>query len=431
MLRLIISILLVFILLPGWAQSDNTYRYKSAQWPVTFSTFDKSPYGCYILYDLLNERLQPDTVQRIRNSIEAFVAEHGKETGGLYILPGKDLFFRDIDWTSLENYVSGGNSALVAVEVLPDSIHHKYFQGEWEIKYDTAILAMSVMDSAVRSIAMQMNYYQNYEPAYHNWYRITQENLSADYYTRILMVSPDEVGIDNNTILMVRYQVGKGYIYFLSAPLLFTNWALKTEEGFEMWNYVFGNIAFDKVYFDEYVRYPYGQLIQSQNTSAPTGFENDGSYIPEGPYISPLHFILSNTALSMAYALLMTGLLLMVLLNSKRRQRAIPVALKKENTSVQFSDTVARLFYTEGNYAHLARQQYKNFIHISRRKYRIDLRNPDEIQIAQFSNRSGISVEEVKWMLAIFAKAQTEKKCNSNDLIIIHQYVEKLTKKPI
>jgi hypothetical protein len=245
------------------------------------------------------------------------------------------------------------------------------------------------------------------------------------------MVSPDEGGSENNSILMVRYQVGKGFIYFLSAPLLFTNWALKTEEGFELWNYVFGNIEFDKVYYDEYVRYPYGQLIQSQNTSASTGYENDGSYIPEGPYISPLHFILSNTALSMAYALLMTGLLLMVLLNSKRRQRAIPVALKKENTSVQFSDTVARLFYTEGNYAHLARQQYKNFIHISRRKYRIDLRNPDETQIAQFSNRSGISVEDVKWLLAIFAKAQIEKKCNSNDLIIIHQFVEKLTKKPI
>ena len=82
----------------------------------------------------------------------------------------------------------------------------------------------------------------------------------------------------------------------------------------------------------------------------------------EGTYASdsPLRFIFSQPSLKWAWLLALFFIITFMLFNAKRRQRAIKIITPLRNTTVQFTKTVANLYYESKDHTNIIDKKMKN-----------------------------------------------------------------------
>ncbi|WP_088654329.1 DUF4350 domain-containing protein [Geofilum rhodophaeum] len=164
----------------------------------------------------------------------------------------------------------------------------------------------------------------------------------------------------------VRIRRGAGCFLVHCQPELFTNHALLRANNadyiFKAWSY----LPVAATYFDE--KYKAGiPVVQSE-----------------------LHYILQEPALRWAWQLAVLGLLLFFIFHGKRKQRAIPVLPVVENTSLQFVDTLARLYYRKGNHLDIARKRYAAFLDHLRSRYFLDTDLEPALLSEELAAKSGL-----------------------------------------
>ena len=84
---------------------------------------------------------------------------------------------------------------------------------------------------------------------------------------------------------------------------------------------------------------------------------------------SIFRYIFTQPALTWAYYLVLIGLLFYALFAGKRTQRVIPVVEPPRNTSLEFAQTVGRLYFQQGDHDNLARKKIQYFLAGLRERY--------------------------------------------------------------
>jgi hypothetical protein len=427
-MRVLLAIALLSFSIVRAQDEDSVYVYSEPYWPVTFESWDDTPYGCYMVAELLAEYAGNNDVWVVEQDFATFNEATADITDALYVLPGKDLYFRDVDWEAIKDFASRGNTVLMAVEVLPTAIQNELFVSPPSKKIEPYV---KTVYGTPDSLSQWMFYYrQNMDLANRSWmFQTTYSNTKSDGFeilaSAVDSVYQDTTGYDSENYslcVLVRKKIGKGWLYFTSAPLLITNLALKSEAGFQYWNAQIADMHFTQVYWDEYIRLPYANLVNNYTSETPEGKES-GNGPPQSQdlempndYKSPLHFIISNLPLLLAYLLIITALLLFIIINSKRRMRPIPVAERRENTSLQFAETVARMYYVEGKHADLVKQQERIFMHNVRKRYRLDIRALSEADEQKLIQRSGQPADRISYIFNIFRDCRSGAPITGNQL---------------
>jgi len=327
---------------------------KEIDWSYSFSKNDKIPFGNKILFEVLPSIFPDQKVVTSHTTLIQFL-DDTYLTNSNYIVINNEYKPDSLEMERLLASVSDGNNVFVAARDFS-----KFFCDTFNIEIAQAFsFNLGGGDSATYNFANRRLktafgyvYKKAYEPTYFETYDSTKTTV----------LGYDENGRTN--FISIRH--GSGSFFVHCNPLLFTNYNMVSNNHDE---YVFKCLSYlpiAPVIWDEYYK------------------------AKERPVGSMLSFIIKNKSLRYAWYLLLLTLVVYLVVESKRRQRIIPIIKAPVNTSLQFIETIGRLYFSRKNHHDIARKRFTYFAEFIRTNYYINLNEANNDAIRDLSAKSTI-----------------------------------------
>jgi hypothetical protein len=181
-------------------------------------------------------------------------------------------------------------------------------------------------------------------------------------------------------ILAVRHSVGKGELFIVSTPLMFTNFGILDKQNA---SYVFGLLSYMKG--KPLVRIEaYGDHDVKPST--------------------PLRYLLITPPLKWAVYTTILLILLFMIFTAKRRQRIIPVTETPPNRTLGFIRLISSLFYSRHDNAEILKTKYSVFCSDIKQKTGVDLfeDKQDDSQFVRLAEKTGMPEDEIRQLVKEF-----------------------------
>ena len=355
---------------------------KRISWEESYSRQDKIPYGTYVLYeripDLFEGRIPLEIVENpysyfIYNEIDMYSWEDEEDSA--FFSPALGMIeeasyvflnrYFDPDPESIEvllDFVSHGNQVFIAAEsmnpLLEDSLGiriHSVYWGEAGTQDSLPAYILSPQELGKTPLSFKGSGLQGYF------------GLEDSSQTHILAVN--EQGKAN----FVRIPYGKGNFFLCAVPLAFTNYHLLDSSHMK----VFVSAALshlpkgNEVLWDEYYK--------------------EGNMRRKKLEVHPLQFIYSQPPLKWAFLLAVISMFIFILFESKRKRPLIPEKDPFPNTSLEFIETIGRLYFQKGNHKNLLEKKIRVILSEIYHRYGIPNDSLDEDFLQQLKQRTGLS----------------------------------------
>ena len=362
-------------------------------WSPTFSKKDKIPYGNYVLFDFLSDIFSKQKITVVNRPIYNSLSENS-DTGTNYIIVNESFGLDTLDNKYLMQFVKNGNNVFIAAND---------FTGAFA-------------DSLKLSTAGGIHFYNGLKdsvslnflaPSIHSAESFRYRNGTVDYYftgydtanTTVLGNNSDK----KNNYIQVKY--GNGAFFLSTVPFAFTNYnALKGKNS----EYIFRALSYLPIADTKWDEY-YKMNKEESDT--------------------PLRFILNNRALKAAYYLMLFGLILYIIFEGKRKQRIIPVIKPLQNTSLEFVETIGRLYYQKGTNTGIARKKIAFFLDYIRSQYNI----PTSAFTGEFyeslAQKTLIDKEELKKLFTFIGQVQVFSNVDEETLLSLNNQIETFYRK--
>lgn len=218
-------------------------------------------------------------------------------------------------------------------------------------------------------------FYVSFEPASVNYNYFADSLLAGDYkgkkYSKM-----EYLAYYKNKPFMVKYTVGKGSIILCTQPVLLTNYFLKDKEGYRFFDELFAGYNGKQIFRNTY-----------------THFEK---YSGDNKKYGPLIYILSQESLRWAVYLFLVMLVVFFVFFSKRRIAILPVLAQKENTTIEYVETISRLYQSKNANEDILEILSKNFFKFIGQKYGLKSKDVNDDFIQKLSKISGIGFDTCK-----------------------------------
>lgn len=178
---------------------------------------------------------------------------------------------------------------------------------------------------------------------------------------------------DTSHVAFVRRAYGKGQLFLSSIPRLFTNVHALNERT---------------------APYVWGALSHIPDTADPVWWDAYGKP-GRARAETPLRFILSTPPLRNAYVILVIGVVLFLVTNARRRQRAIPVVEPPTNAALEFVRTLGRLAHRQGDATKMARRRVTYLQAFLRERANVQTDPHEEAWFKELADRTSLPHEDV------------------------------------
>jgi len=385
-------------------------------WRPTFAAGDKIPYGTYILRQRLSDIIPGDSVATTTQSIfKTLHKKHFAHTNYILIEPQWNGSKNDIK--ELLRYAGEGNNVLIASENISYKLLDtlgiclKYAVPDYirriTKKDTTTRMAVSLVNPAFATDSTYEFEANNIPEYFSDTEGIdssdTEEQKTTDSSQAAPLAGQARVisTVSHLHPIYVKVPVGKGNIYLHSYPYAFTNYYLINDSTRSYAERCLSYLPHGKTFWDEHYKID-----------------------PQFRHMSTLGFILNNDSLSWAYYTAAVFLLIFVLFNIKRRQRIIPVVAPYRNATLEFTETVGRLYYNRGDHKNLAEKKIRYFLEYVRSRYYIDTQDLDADFIDKLSNKSGIEKDRVQYMTEVMRTLLKKNSIADSELIQLNELIE-------
>ncbi len=265
-------------------------------WMPTYDIDDKDPYGAFILGERLSDLYKGEVT--FSNTT---LYEHRNEAGNVLILT-ENFSPSETDLNELFERLELGHSVLIAATQFGKNLQ------------DSLELKTTVED-------------QRLIPIFSDSVIVSFNDRQQDYSDALVLGEFMDLGTSwevlarTNQPVLIKRNVGGGELILCSVPLLFSNYGLMQDSDFAAY-----------------------ALSQMDDTGV-----NYTQYYHQGRQgsTSPFRYILTESALSWALYLTLITLVCFLVINSRRKQRPIPIINPPENTTVHFIKTMGALFFRE------------------------------------------------------------------------------------
>jgi hypothetical protein len=379
-------ILLAFVLAYGLFEF---YRPKPIDWSASYRNTDKIPFGTRALYELLPSVMGQASVKSVRLPVYNFLTELKPVTPSNYVFVARSLRFDDTDVRQLLRYVGRGNAAFLSAYYFPDTLGRVL---GFRALVKPPRLKDTLLTNQFTNPALQKRGGYNFFHDDGRNYLVTKDARNTVVLARNSRNEP--------TYIQIRY--GKGFFYIHNLPLALTNFFVLDRKTSD---YAFKTLSYlpaRPTYWDEY---------QKQGR-----FDDDEQSI--------FRYVLSQPALTWAYYLLVVGLLLYALLAGKRTQRVIPVVEPPRNTSLEFVQTVGRVYYQQGDHNHLGQKMIQFFLDHLRERYGLVTTTLDSEFAEAFSRRTGVELSDAQDLVQALQAARRTVTLSEEDVLILNGKIE-------
>ena len=425
-----IVVVLLVVYLAFLRTNSNTYI-----WSETYIESSDQPFGTSVVSELLESYFPGKKFEKVNNDLgEQLTATADGHKN--YIFVGQYPYYTDSLFEILKTFVSNGNDAFIALNQLPENLSSEVLlQSNGEIlSQDTVYYLDNFGDSA---FYLEENYAEDpyafstfsttkiglnfFEPgfirdsSYIFQLEIAEEivNYNWNYFLPAFqksIVNHQALGsiYSGNFCDLIKVPFGKGNFYIHCNPIVFSNYFQVEKNNIEYTSKVLSYLEPGDIIWDEYSKTTYNSEFQNNEQQQ------------EGP----LKFILSQTSLRWAWYVMLIALILFIIFRTKRMQQSIPVLEPNENKSLEFVQTIGRMYYIRKNHKQLALQKIKLFLHFINEKYQLATHTPDEIFIQKLVMKSEISANSIQSIFKHAKYIDNTDDVTDNDLIELHKLLE-------
>lgn len=411
--RVIISVLVLVTLGMGIYLYFRQF-YPDHNWQLSLAEKSEEPYGLSMLIQMLEHKGGEEGFARIKRSIVRELDTNC--TNCNYLVISKDYTIDSLAMLHLKKFMEKGNKAFF---IFGDLEYAWYATESWELQavfsddrfpyyyeesYADSILHPTLTNASGKELG-----------PFEFEYRVLKKNRIKDWkgVDWLLLDSVSEsfdlelLGqIDSGLVNFFSMPVGDGRAYFHFNPLPFTNYHYSKEKGLEYVNGVFSHFNNGKLYWDR------GHMNWG---SSETADEESGS---------SLKMILEQPQLRTGWYILLALALLVVVFNSSRKQKAIPVIPPNKNSSIAYAKAVSELFYQNGDHRIIANEMWKHFNHHCRTKFGIPPTMEPEQVIPLLSLKTGIEQEKIAELYSLRNKVEFNPQPEKEDLKQFHLALE-------
>lgn len=416
-----ILILLFFFMAPG-DQKDTSEKEEQKKEKSKHEVIIKKPInptGTFLLYQLMRTYENTSSLNRIQTSYQKELSEvlpkknkNGNPNVYFAITDNWSLNYSDYEY--LSEFIEEGNYAFIAAEDFMYDIKSmiSYYTSDIiKTYYDTTIIANFYhpdlkQDRFLTFKNAELNLHGY--PKYKNWCYFSFLSLKSET-VKLVYNSNEEYPI------AIMISKGKGKIILHTVPDAFANTNMLLENGKKHAELLFSHLPKSNIYWhNDYGKYsPYRGHTQPQ-------YEDEYSYEPEYPKSSPLQYIIKEPVLLAAFVLLVIGVALYMLIQSKRRQRIIPAIESNSNTSLEFVDTVSKLYFQQQRHDKLIAHLEQLFLAYIRHHYYLTSPKITKDFVRRISEKSGVSEERITSIFKGLNLGKSNKASTEADLVDIH-----------
>lgn len=428
------------ILIAGliWIIQDD----KERNWRPTWSVKDREPFGTELFVELLKDRFAPLPVEISKQSPLGLWAEE-TPVGEVFLVVNEAFDPNFGEWEALSDFVRAGNTLLVAASSIgptagldlelgldPTTSQPAFSrkQDSLEITFTSKTLPARTYIWPAKDVSQLRWWGQEEEEEYllEEDYLDWEEEAPA-FLDSILAEAPplEEKDDEDEHTLMVsnwehvvvlRLDWGRGTIIFCSLPKAFTNYGVLTD-GYE--GMASGILSYlpeqpTKVWWDEWIK------TGNRRREPDEGAEGPGA----------LAFIWEREALRMALILAVVALLLLGLFQTRRVQAIIPVRPPLPNLTLDFADTVGRLYFRNSNHRQLALKRVVVLREHIQEKYLLPETWGSQAFVRMLAAKSGHDEALILSIVQTVARIEQSDSIDEMELIRLSELIERFMYSP-
>lgn len=369
---------------------------KKINWFPSYVSHHKIPYGTYVLNDLM-EKYFPNKIQRIQKPPFEFLTRTDS-IKGTYFFVNESVAFEEAELNTLLDWVDQGNMLFVASRSFEKKLLDTLHLEQRNIYNDGTLEPLFYFELVNPNI---------------NHKRV---EFTKDYYT----TSFDQLDTLNTTVLgqvyspsdstdtitkhvnSIKQAFGKGEIVLTSFPKAFTNYFILKDNNLE---YTAGLLS----YLDRN-----GQIYMDN-------FHKSGKSF----YTSPMYLFLNTKEFKWAYYLILIGVLIYIIFEGKRKQRAIPVVAPLKNQTLAFTRTIADMYFEKGELPLITKHKIDYFLEYIRSKLHASTQNlEDEGFLRNLAMRSNTDLKDVKTLMSLISKLKAKQFVTETELKNLNQKIQ-------
>ncbi|AMR30609.1 hypothetical protein A0256_03810 [Mucilaginibacter sp. PAMC 26640] len=366
-------------------------RPNPVDWSSTLYFNDKIPFGTYVLYNRLNDVFPEAEIDRSNRSAYRFFSDStvtdsvaGKST---FFIVAKSVAFSKEDYTAMVKYISAGNAVFISTfdlgGKLPDTL-----KLNTQSDFNKKSPGLNFSNVKIRQAK-----------DYH-----FDKHISDPYFSKLDTAKATVIGQNSDgKANFISYQFGKGKLFLMADPLVFSNYSLLTPQGAAYAARVLSCLPADadNVYWDQ--------------------FQNHDIPVDE----SPMRVFFKYPALQWAYYVALASLLLFIVYEVKRRQRIIPVVEPLKNSTLEFVTVVGKVYYEQRNNANIASKKILYFAENVRNNFGLKTNSYSPESITQFAGKTGVNEMFAGELLRHINYLLPQNHITDHELIVLNQLIEK------
>ncbi|MEL7530277.1 MAG: hypothetical protein AAFN10_03165, partial [Bacteroidota bacterium] len=207
---------------------------------------------------------------------------------------------------------------------------------------------------------------------------------------------------------LIKIQNGDGFLILGTSPRMIANYFLLYEENHRFAEAAFSHFPADAgIIWDEF----YKRGNYSMNS-------------PEQEDPDLLAYIRSQRSLNWAYWLVAFAVLAYVIFESKRKQRVIPDRKPLPNATLEFTETVGRLYYQSNDHKNVAEKKIKILLAYIRTQYFLKTTEFSPEFVETLAGKSGMDANEVRILCRMIERIRQREQISESDLLELNLLVE-------
>lgn len=367
----------IFLLAVGWVFYQGSTQKPPLDWSPSFSEKHKTPFGTYVLRSELKTLFSSIRTKSIEISSSILLKDSTLE--GTYIFINDSINFDKEELGLLFEFVERGNDVFIATNAV-------HLGG---LNIETKSLESRDLNEFIRLelVNPNLNAVQVYlknelsKVVFKNF-----DTLATEVLGRITVFDSGWNSLEEQ-VNFIRCNMGKGNFYFHLFPEAFTNYGMLEQNNHQYVASVLSYLDDSKpIFWDEYHKSGKPKVR------------------------SPMHYILSSKSLKWSYYTALIGIVLFIIFEGKRNQRAIPILHSLKNQSIEFTRTIASLYYEKSDHTSIANQIIVLFFDYVRTQLLISPMETNRSMYQLLAEKTGNKKESIKFLFEKIKTLQSQKK---------------------
>jgi len=330
-------------------------------WFSSYAKHHKIPYGSYVFYEQLRRVFTKDSVVDVDRPPFEYLSQN--DISGTYFFMNGDVTFDKAELKKLLEWTAKGNTLAVASETISQKILDTLnLERSFVSNFDNIrnIFDLRLKDE---SLNKQKNY--RFEKANFVYYFNEIDSLNTQVLGSVSNASDIDSIASKQYTNIIKQDFGNGEIILNLFPKAYTNYFILEAPNQDYTAGLLSYLDTEKaIYFDSH--YKSGKKIAT----------------------SPLYVFLKAKELKWAYYIILIGVLFYIIFEGKRKQRAVPVVKPLRNQTLDFTRTIANMYYENSKHKDIAEHKIQHFLDYIRTQLHLNTNTIAEAFLKNLAARS-------------------------------------------